>query len=136
MLAKGRSNGSLPRGVRATIRTRRSSALSTRLTRPFATEAVDSSTDRARGEIDDRAYRIDGQGPFVQQDFQYAEIREAEPGLFNTSGRVLCQGAHRLHHYQPDVVRPLSHKKRVIKNLNLQEAYSINYIDIKMIDAM
>src|SRR5690242_9739701 len=28
---------SLPRGVRATIRTRRSSALSTRLTRPFAT---------------------------------------------------------------------------------------------------
>ena len=30
-----------------------------------------------------------------------------ESGLFNTSGCVPCQGAHRLHHYQPDVVRPL-----------------------------
>jgi phosphoglycerate kinase len=51
-------------------------------------QAVDSDTDRARGEIDDRAYRIDGQRPFVQQGFQHAEIREAEPGLFNTSGRI------------------------------------------------
>ena len=47
-------------------------------------EAVDGSTDRAWGQIDDRAYHIDGQRPFVQQDFQHAEIREAESGLINT----------------------------------------------------
>src|SRR6267142_6632979 len=58
-------------------------------------EAVDSDTDRAWGQIDDRAYRIDGQRPFVQQGFQHAEIREAEPGLFNTSGCIRRQGAHR-----------------------------------------
>src|SRR6266705_1174285 len=77
-------------------------------------EAVDSDTDRAWGQIDDWAYRIDGQRPFVQQGFQHAEIREAEPGLFNTSGRIPRQGAHRLHHDQPGVVRPLKasrHKK-------------------------
>jgi len=62
-------------------------------------EAVDSDTDRAWGQIDDRAYRIDGQRPFVQQGFQHAEIREAEPGLFNTGGCIPRQGAHRLHHY-------------------------------------
>src|ERR1700745_3079436 len=77
-------------------------------------EAVDSDTDRAWGQIDDWAYRIDGQRPFVQQDFQHAEIRETEPGLFNTSGGVTRQGAHGLHHYEPDVVRPvkaMGHKK-------------------------
>jgi len=62
-------------------------------------EALDSDTDRAWGQIDDWAYRIDGQRPFVQQDFQHAEIREAESGLFNTSSCVPCQSAHRLHHY-------------------------------------
>ena len=41
-------------------------------------EAVDSSTDRAWGQIDNWAYRIDGQRPFVQQGFQHAEIRGAE----------------------------------------------------------
>jgi hypothetical protein len=77
-------------------------------------ETVHRDTDRAWGQIDDRADRIDGQRPFVQQDFQRAEIREAESGLFNISGCVPCQGAHRLHHYQPGVVRPLNasgHKK-------------------------
>ena len=96
---------SLPRGVRATIRTRRSSALSTRLTKPFANEAVHGDTDRTWGQIDDRAYRIDGQRPFMEQDFQHAEIREAESGLFNTRGCVPRQGAHRLHHDKPDVLR-------------------------------
>ena len=62
-------------------------------------EAIDSDTDRARGQINDWAYRVDGQRPFVQQEFQHAEIREAESGLFNTSGCVPFQGAHRLHHY-------------------------------------
>ena len=62
-------------------------------------ETVHSDTDRAWGQVDDRADRIDGQRPFVQQEFQHAEIREAESGLFNTSGRIPCQGAHRLHHY-------------------------------------
>src|SRR5690348_5526256 len=62
-------------------------------------EAVHRDTDRTRGQIYNRDYRIDGQRPFVQQDFQHAEIREAESGLFNTSGSVPCQGAHRLHHY-------------------------------------
>jgi hypothetical protein len=80
----------------------------------FLEEAVHGDTDRTWGQIDDWAYRIDGQRPFVQQKFQHAEIREAESGLFNTSGSVPCQGAHRLHHYEPDVVRPmnaLGHKK-------------------------
>src|SRR5450432_1828254 len=76
-------------------------------------EAVDSDTDRAWGQIDDWAYRIDGQRPLVQQDFQHAEIREAEPGLFNPSGCIPRQGAHRLHHDKPDVIRlpnALGHK--------------------------
>src|SRR5579864_7808480 len=78
-------------------------------------EAIDSDTDRAWGQADDWAYRIDGQRPFVQQDFQHGEIREAEPGLFNTSGCVPCQRAHRLHHDKPDVLRllvALGHEKR------------------------
>src|SRR5437667_4118070 len=96
-------------------------------------EAIDSDTDRAWGQIDDWADRIDGQRPFAQQEFQYAEIREAESGLFNTSGCVPCQGAHRLHHYYPDVVRPLIASGH--KNLNLREVYSINSIDINIRDA-
>jgi len=62
-------------------------------------ETVHSDTDRAWGQVDGWAYHIDGQRPFVQQDFQHAEIREAESGLFNISGCVPCQGAHRLHHH-------------------------------------
>src|SRR6201981_911222 len=96
-------------------------------------EAIDSGTDRAWGQIDHWAYRIDGQRPFAQQEFQYAEIREAESGLFNTGGCVPCQGAHRLHHYYPDVIRPLSASGH--KNLNLPEVYSINYRDINIHDA-
>ena len=95
-------------------------------------EAIDSDTDRAWGQIDHWAYRIDGQRPFAQQEFQYAEIREAESGLFNTSGCVPCQGAHRLHHYYPDVIRPLIASGH--KNLNLPEVYSINSIDINIHD--
>ena len=60
---------------------------------------IDSDTDRAWGQIYDWSYRVHGQRPFVQQEFQHGEIREAESGLLNTSDRVLCQGAHRLHHY-------------------------------------
>src|SRR5260370_20735563 len=97
-------------------------------------EAIDSDTDRAWGQIDDRADRIDGQRPFVQQEFQHAEIREAESGLFNTSGCVPCQGAHRLHHYEPDMVRRLNTSGH--ENLNLSEVYAINSIEIKRIDAM
>src|ERR1700680_529949 len=97
-------------------------------------EAIDSDTDRAWGQIDHWAYRIDGQRPFVQQEFQHAEIREAESGLFNTSGCVPCQGAHRLHHYYPEVVRPLNASDH--KNLNLPEVYIINYIDLNIHDAM
>src|SRR2546428_9856994 len=96
-------------------------------------EAIDRDTDRAWGQIDDWAYRIDGHRPFVQQEFQHAEIREAESGLFNTSGCVPCQGAHRLHHYYPDVVRPLIASGH--KNLTLPEVYSINSIDINIRDA-
>ena len=96
-------------------------------------EAIDSDTDRAWGQIDHWAYRIDRQRPFAQQEFQYAEIREAESGLFNTSGCVFCQGAHCLHHYYPDVIRPLIASGH--KNLNLPEVYSINYIDINIHDA-
>src|ERR1700745_3164117 len=76
-------------------------------------ETVHSDTDRAWGQINDWHYRIDGQRPFVQQGFQHAEIRETESSLFNTGGCVPCHGAHRLHHYQPDVVRLMKsgHKK-------------------------
>src|SRR5277367_4581430 len=77
-------------------------------------EAINRDADRAWGQIDDWAYRIDGQRPFVQQEFQHAEVREAESGVFNISGCVPRQGAHRLHHYQPDVIGPLNasgHKK-------------------------
>ena len=97
-------------------------------------EAIDSDTDRTWRQIYPWAYRIDGQRPVVQQEFQHAEIREAESGLFNTSGCVPCQGAHRLHHHYPDAVRPL--KASGHKSLNLREVYSINYIDINILDAM
>src|SRR5260370_3592795 len=96
-------------------------------------EAIDSDTDRTWGQVYDWAYRIDGQRPNAQQDFQHAEIREAESGLFNTSGCVPCHGPHRLHHYYPDVIRPLIASGH--KNLNLTEVYSINYLDINIHDA-
>src|SRR5260370_6349797 len=96
-------------------------------------EAIDSDTDRTWGQVYAWAYRIDGQRPIAQQDFQHAEIREAESGRFNTSGCVPCQGARRLHHYYPDVVRPLIASGH--KNLNLPEVYSINSIDINIPDA-
>src|SRR5690348_17205192 len=66
---------------------------------PLGDEAIDSDTDRAWSQIDDWAYRIDGQRPLVQQEFQHAEIRESEPGLFDAGGCVPGQGAHRLHHH-------------------------------------
>src|SRR3984957_6409313 len=90
---------------------------------PLRDEAIDSGTDRAWGQIDHWAYRIDGQRPFVQQEFQHAEIREAEPGLFDTSGCVPRQGAHRLHHYQPDVVRAL----RASRHKKLESPRSIHH---------
>jgi hypothetical protein len=77
-------------------------------------EAIDGGTDRTWGQIYDWAYRIDGQRPFVKKEFQDTEIRKAETGLFNIGGCVPRQGAHRLHHDQPDVVRllnTLDHKK-------------------------
>jgi putative oxidoreductase len=97
-------------------------------------ETVHGNADGTWGQIDDWTYHIDGQRPFVQQDFQHAEIREAEPGLFNTSGCIPREGAHRLHHYQPNVVRPLRASRH--KNLNLPEVYIINSIEFNMIDAM
>ena len=96
-------------------------------------QAIDRDTDRAWGQINNRAYRVNGQRPSVQQEFQHREVREAESGLLNISGCVPCQGAHRLHHYQPDLVRPL--KTSGHKNLNLPESYIINYLDIDMINA-
>src|SRR5712664_1675853 len=62
-------------------------------------ETIDSDADRAWGQIDDWADRIDGQRPLVQQEFQHAEIRKAKSGFFNISRRVPRQGAHSLHHY-------------------------------------
>src|SRR5262249_7351039 len=61
-------------------------------------ETVHSNTDRAWGQVDDWADRIDGQRPFVKQDFQYAEIRVAETGIFNTGCCVARQRAHCLYH--------------------------------------
>jgi hypothetical protein len=89
---------SLPRGVSATIRTRRSSALSNPADQALPDEAIDSNTDRAWGQIYDWAYRVDGQRPFAQQEYQHAEVREAESGLLDTSGCVPGQDAHRFHH--------------------------------------
>ena len=53
-------------------------------------EAIDSDTDRAWRQIDDRADRIDGQRPFVQQEFQHAETRPDETsGQFATRPKVV-----------------------------------------------
>jgi hypothetical protein len=97
-------------------------------------ETVHSYTDRAWRQIDDRAYRIDGQRPLVEQHFQHAEIRVAEPCIFNTGGCVARQRAHCLHHYKPDVIRLLGAWDH--KNMNLPKVYIINYIDFNMIGAM
>jgi hypothetical protein len=72
---------SLPRGVRATFRTRLFFGALDPADETFRDEAVDSDANRAWSQINDWAYYIHGQRPLVQQDFQYAEIREAEPGL-------------------------------------------------------
>jgi hypothetical protein len=50
---------SLPCEVRAAIRTRRSSGLSYPVDQTLGDKAIDSDTDGARGQIDDRACRID-----------------------------------------------------------------------------
>jgi len=42
---------------------------------PLSDEAIDCDTDGAWGQINDWADGIDGQRPFVQEEFQYAEIR-------------------------------------------------------------
>jgi hypothetical protein len=101
----------------------------------FLDKAIDGDTDRTRSQIYDWSNRIDWQRPLVQQCLQHAEIRQTKSSILNTGGCVSCQGAHRLHHYQPNVVRLLNvlgHKK----NLNLLEVYRIDYIDINVIDAM
>ena len=100
----------------------------------FRDETVHSNADRAWREIDDRTYRVNGQRPLVQQDFQHAEIRFSEAGVFNAGCRVARQRAHRLHHYEPDVFRLLSALGH--KNLNPLKAYLIKYIDINIIDTM
>src|SRR4029077_14573413 len=100
----------------------------------FLDKAVYGDTARTWGQIDDWAYRIDGQRTFVQQDFQHSEIREAKSGFFNTSSCVPCQGANRLHHYKPDmicVLNALGHKK-----LNPPGDYAITYIDVNILDVM
>jgi len=84
-------------------------------------EPIDKDTDRAWGQIDDWADRIDGQRPIMQQEFQHAEIREAKSGFFNTGTCVPCQSAHRLHHYYPDVIRRLIASGH--KNLNLNRVF-------------
>jgi putative oxidoreductase len=100
----------------------------------FRNETVHGSADRTWCEIHDRAYRIDWQRPLVEQDFQNAEIRVAKAGIFNTGRCVARQRAHRLHHYQPDVIRRVSALGH--KHLNLLKVYIINSIDIKILDAM
>ena len=97
-------------------------------------EAVHGDTDRTWCQIDNRAYRIDWQRPFVEQGFQHAEIRETESGLFNPRGGVARQRTHRLHHHKPDVLRLLDTLGH--KNLNLLKVYAINYIDVNLIDTM
>jgi len=94
-------------------------------------KTVDSDTDRAWGQIDDWTDRIDGQRPLVQQDFQHAEIRVAEPRIFNTGRCIARQRAHRLHHYKPDVIRLLNALAH--NTLNLPKVYVINSIDVNMI---
>src|SRR6266853_6398070 len=71
-------------------------------------ETVHGNADRTWGEIDDRAYRIDGQRPLMEQHFQHAEIREAEPSSFYSRCCVARQRAHRLHHDEPNVRRLLN----------------------------
>src|ERR1700757_4437485 len=69
----------------------------------FLDETVDGNADRTRGEIDDRAYRIDGQRPLMEQHFQHAEIRVAKSGSYDSGCCVARQRAHRLQHDEPNV---------------------------------
>src|SRR5262249_29006091 len=93
----------LPRAVRATIRTRRLPR-----SRPGSPNPSESRSTailiEPGGQIDDWADRIDRQWPFMQQ-HQHAEIRVAEPGLFDTGGCITRQGAHRLDHHKPYMIR-------------------------------
>src|SRR5216683_2900409 len=77
-------------------------------------ETVHGNADRTWGEIDDRAYRIDGQRPLMEQYFQHAEIRVSKSSSFDSRGCVARQRAHRLQHDEPHVRRLLNtvgHKK-------------------------
>src|SRR6266850_7468117 len=76
-------------------------------------ETVHGNADRTWGEIDDRAYRIDGQRPLMEQHFQHAEIRVSKSSSLDSRGCVARQRAHRLQHDEPNVRRLLntvSHK--------------------------
>ena len=96
---------SLPRGVRATIRTRRSSALSTRLTKPFATSRstailIEPGVRSTIGPILLTARALCAAGVPARRSPR-GQVR-----YLHISGCVPCQGAHRLHHDQPDVICP------------------------------
>src|SRR5580692_6480961 len=69
----------------------------------FRDETVHGNADRAWREIDDRAYRIDGQRALMEQHFQHAEIRVAKSSSFDSRSCVARQRAHRLQHDEPSV---------------------------------
>src|ERR1700739_4262716 len=89
----------------------------------FLEEPVHRDTDRTRGQIYDWADRIDGQRPLMQQDLQHAEVRFAEPGIFNSRHTVAGKGTHRLDHDKPHVIRILNALDH--KTMNPSETYII-----------
>jgi len=77
-------------------------------------EAIDKDTDRAWGQIDDWADRIDGQRPIVQQEFQHAEIRQPSPVSSIPAAAYLVRARIAFIITIPEVVCPLNgsgHKK-------------------------
>jgi hypothetical protein len=71
--------------VRATLRTRRSSALSTRLTEPVSKRPSTAILIEPVARSTIEPIVIDRQWTFMEEDFQHPEIRIAEAGIF-TSG--------------------------------------------------
>src|ERR1700686_1171807 len=125
---------SLPRGVRATIRTRRSSALSTRLTRPFATRRstailIEPGVRSTIGPI-----VLTGKGPLCSR--ISSTPKSDRPSPVSSIPVAAYRVRARIAFIITSQTWSVPWKPRLIKNLNLQEVYIINGIEINMIDAI
>src|ERR1700689_2296640 len=131
---KAESMRALPGGVRAPIRTRRSSLLSTRLTKPFAKRRstailIEPGVRSTIGPI-----VLTGKGPLCSRTSSTPKSERPSPvssipaAAYLVSARIAfimtsqtCSGSWLLW---------------AIRNLNLLKVYAINYIDFNMLDDM